>query len=72
MIIDTDSGGLQLAQCSFRNPIDLKLLKTTLYWQRDAQGLLVATSDLEMHTPDATVHGKIALASAQPTAARRS
>jgi uncharacterized protein (TIGR02099 family) len=60
VILDTDSGVFNWPN-EFPQPIDLKLLKTSLYWRRDAQGLLVATSDLELHTPDATVHGKIAL-----------
>jgi uncharacterized protein (TIGR02099 family) len=45
----------QLAQ-----PIDLALLKTSLHWRRNPQELLVATSDLELRTRDATVHGKLA------------
>jgi uncharacterized protein (TIGR02099 family) len=59
VILDTDAGVFNWPN-EFPQPIDLKLLKTSLYWRRDAQGLLLATSDLELHTPDATVHGKIA------------
>ena len=59
VILDTDAGVFNWPR-EFPQPIDLKLLKTSLYWRRDAQGLLVATSDLELHTPAATVHGKMA------------
>ena len=59
VILDTDAGVFNWSK-EFPQPIELRLLKTSLYWRRDVQGLLVATSDLELHTPDATVHGKIA------------
>lgn len=44
----------------FPRPIDLPVLKATLYWKRTADELLVATSDFAMNTPDASVRGKIA------------
>lgn len=59
VIVDSDTGVLNWPN-EFSQPIDLQLLKTSLYWRRDAQGLLVATSDLELRTRDATAHGKIA------------
>ena len=46
----------------FPEPIGLPLLKSTLYWRRDASGVLVATSNLELRTKDAQVRGKIAWA----------
>jgi uncharacterized protein (TIGR02099 family) len=59
VILDSDTGVFNWPS-QFPQSIPLPLLKTSLYWRRDAQELLVATSDLELHTPDATVHGKIA------------
>ncbi len=45
----------------FPQPVDLHVLKATLYWKRDAQGLLIATSDLELRNKDARRAGKIGL-----------
>jgi uncharacterized protein (TIGR02099 family) len=44
----------------FPQPIDLALLKATLYWKRTAEEFLVATPDLEMNVRDAGVHAKVA------------
>jgi uncharacterized protein (TIGR02099 family) len=44
----------------FPQPIDLILIKTSLYWRRDAAELLLATSDLTLTTRDAKLHGKMA------------
>jgi uncharacterized protein (TIGR02099 family) len=46
----------------FPQPIDLPVLKSTVYWKRTAQELLVATSNLELRTRDASVRGKLAWA----------
>jgi len=46
----------------FPQPIDLPRLKSTLYWRRDAAGVLVASSNLELRTKDAEARGKIAWA----------
>jgi uncharacterized protein (TIGR02099 family) len=59
VFLDTASGVFNWPN-QFPQPVELKLLKTALYWRRDAQGLLVATSDLELRTRDATVRGKVA------------
>jgi uncharacterized protein (TIGR02099 family) len=57
--LDTAAGVLNWPD-QLTQPIDLQLLKAALYWRRNEQELLVATSDLELHTRDATVHGKLA------------
>jgi uncharacterized protein (TIGR02099 family) len=44
----------------FPEPIGVPLLKAMVYWRRDTSGVLIATSNLELHTKDASVHGKIA------------
>jgi len=44
----------------FPEPIALTVLKTTLYWRRSPQELLMATSDLEVSTHAARVHAKLA------------
>ena len=59
VILDTETGVFNWPH-QFPQPIDLAVLKTSLYWRRDANQLLVATSDLELRTRDATLHGKIA------------
>jgi uncharacterized protein (TIGR02099 family) len=59
VILDTETGVFNWPH-QFPQPIELALLKTSLYWRRDANQLLVATSDLELRTRDATLHGKIA------------
>jgi uncharacterized protein (TIGR02099 family) len=46
----------------FPQPVGLPVLKSTLYWRRDAAGVLVASSNLELRTKDAEVRGKIAWA----------
>ena len=59
VILDSDTGVFNWPN-QFPQSISLPLLKTSMYWRRDAKELLVATSDLELHTRDVTVHGKIA------------
>ncbi len=46
----------------FPQPVDLDSLRTTLYWKRTNEGLLIATPDWEMKNHDAAVHGKVAWA----------
>jgi uncharacterized protein (TIGR02099 family) len=46
----------------FSQPVELQSLKTTLYWKRSEEELLVATPGLEMSNHDATVHAKAAWA----------
>jgi uncharacterized protein (TIGR02099 family) len=41
-------------------PVTLNNLKTTLYWNHSADGLLVATPSLDLATPDASLHGRAA------------
>jgi uncharacterized protein (TIGR02099 family) len=57
--IDTHTGvltwPLQLEQ-----PIELQNFKTTLYWKRTAEELLVATPSIELKTRDAALHGPVA------------
>jgi uncharacterized protein (TIGR02099 family) len=57
--IDTRTGvltwPLQLEQ-----PILLEDFKTTLYWKRSAEELLVATPSIELKTRDASLHGPVA------------
>jgi uncharacterized protein (TIGR02099 family) len=59
LIIDTHSAVYNWPD-QFPDPIALTALKSTLYWRRDAQGLLLATSDLELRTHAAGLHGKLA------------
>jgi uncharacterized protein (TIGR02099 family) len=44
----------------FPQPVDLEMLKATVYWKRSNDDLLVATPDWSMKNRDATVHGKVA------------
>jgi uncharacterized protein (TIGR02099 family) len=44
----------------FPDPIALPVLKSTLYWRRDAQEFLLATSDLELRTHGASLKAKLA------------
>jgi uncharacterized protein (TIGR02099 family) len=44
----------------FPLPIELQTFKTTLYWKRDAEQLLIATPDIEIENHDAQVRGKAA------------
>jgi uncharacterized protein (TIGR02099 family) len=57
--IDTHTGlltwPLQLEQA-----IDLTNFKTTLYWKRTAEELVVATPSIELKTRDAALHGPVA------------
>jgi uncharacterized protein (TIGR02099 family) len=57
--IDTHTGRLtwplQLEQA-----IDLTNFKTTLYWKRTAEELVVATPSIELKTRDAALHGPVA------------
>ena len=59
VIIDTHSAVYNWPD-QFPEPIALPALKTTLYWRRSAQELLMATSDLELRTHAARVHAKLA------------
>jgi uncharacterized protein (TIGR02099 family) len=59
VFLDTETGVFNWPN-QFPQPIDIALLKTSLYWRRTPDELLVATSDLELHNRDATVHGKLA------------
>jgi uncharacterized protein (TIGR02099 family) len=59
VILDTGTGVFNWPN-QLPQPIEIALLKSSLYWRRDAEQLLVATSDLELRTRDATVHGKVA------------
>ena len=44
----------------FLQPVDLDVLKATLYWRRTNEELVIATPDWEMKNRDAAVHGKAA------------
>ena len=44
----------------FVQPVNLSLLKATLYWKRTAEEFLVATPDLEINVRDASAHAKVA------------
>ena len=46
----------------FSQPVDLEALRTTLYWKRTSEELLVATPDWTMNNRDAAVQGKVAWA----------
>ncbi len=46
----------------FSQPVELQSLKTTLYWKRSNEELLVATPSWEMSNHDAAVHAKAAWA----------
>ncbi|HXC08481.1 MAG TPA: YhdP family protein [Steroidobacteraceae bacterium] len=46
----------------FAQPVDLAPLKSTLYWKRTNEELLIATPDWEMRNRDGAVHGKAAWA----------
>jgi uncharacterized protein (TIGR02099 family) len=59
LIIDTQAAVYNWPD-QFREPIALPLLKSTLYWRRDARELLLASSDLELRTHGVSVHGKLA------------
>ena len=41
-------------------PVGLEMLRTTLYWKRTPQELLIASPLLEVKTPDASAHGQVA------------
>ncbi len=64
-----DSGGrIDLASpapiyawpAQFSQPVELQSLKTTLYWKRDAEQMVVATPAVEFKTHDASLHGRFA------------
>jgi uncharacterized protein YhdP len=59
LIIDTHSAVYNWPD-QFPDPIALQVLKSTLYWRRNPQELLLATSDLEVRTHGGGLHGKIA------------
>jgi len=46
----------------FAQPVYLESLKSTLYWQRSSDELLIATPDWQMKNRDAGVRGKVAWA----------
>jgi uncharacterized protein (TIGR02099 family) len=57
--IDTHTGVLTWPP-QFEHTIDLTNFKTTLYWKRTAQELVVATPSIELKTRDAALHGPVA------------
>jgi uncharacterized protein (TIGR02099 family) len=58
VIIDTQTAVYNWPD-QFPEPLPLPVLKTTLYWKRSAQELLVASSDLALRTRDASLKGKL-------------
>ena len=44
----------------FAQPVKLESLKSTLYWQRTNEALLIATPDWQMKNRDGVVRGKVA------------
>jgi uncharacterized protein (TIGR02099 family) len=44
----------------FAQPVDIETFKTTLYWKRTADELLVATPAIELKTRDAVLNGRVA------------
>ncbi len=59
LIIDTPSAVYNWPD-QFPEPIALSVLKSTLYWRRNPEALLLATSDLELRTHAASLHAKLA------------
>ena len=59
VFIDTNSAVYNWPD-QFPEPIALAALRSTLYWRRSPQELLMATSDLELRTHAARVHAKLA------------
>jgi uncharacterized protein (TIGR02099 family) len=57
--IDTRTGVLTWP-LQFEKAIDLTNLKTTLFWKRTAEELLVATPSIELKTRDAALYGPVA------------
>ncbi len=57
--IDTRTGVLTWP-LQFEKAIDLTNFKTTLFWKRTAEELLVATPSIELKTRDAALHGPVA------------
>jgi len=59
--IDIDTHNSVFAwPAQFTQPIALEAFKTTLYWKRTADELLVATPSLQLKTRDAALHGRLA------------
>lgn len=59
--IDLDTDKAVLAwPLQFAQTIDLRRLAATLYWNRSAETLLVATPLLEVQTADAALHARVA------------
>ena len=59
--IDVDTHGAVFAwPAELEQPIELELLKTTLYWKRTPEELLVATPSLELRNHDAALRGRVA------------
>jgi uncharacterized protein (TIGR02099 family) len=59
LVIDTHSAVCNWPE-QFPDPIALSVLKSTLYWRRNPQELLVATSDLAMRSHGGSLHAKLA------------
>jgi uncharacterized protein (TIGR02099 family) len=57
--IDTQQGVFTWPS-EFPQPIDLENFKTTLYWKRTPEELLVATPSIEVKTRDAALNGRVA------------
>ncbi|MDP8986412.1 MAG: TIGR02099 family protein [Pseudomonadota bacterium] len=59
--IDVDAHGAVFTwPAELEQPIDLEMLKTTLYWKRTPEELLVATPSLELKNHDAALSGRVA------------
>jgi uncharacterized protein (TIGR02099 family) len=59
--IDIDTQNAVFAwPTQFPQPVDLETFKTTLFWKRTPDELLVATPSLELRTHDAALHGRVA------------
>jgi uncharacterized protein (TIGR02099 family) len=57
--LDTSSGVFTWPR-QFPQPVPLERFKTTLYWKRSPDELLVATPSLDLKTHDAVFHGRLA------------
>ena len=71
MIAGTEAGGRVVLDTNtavfnwplqFSQPVTLESLKSTLYWQRTNEQLLIATPDWQMRNRDGVVRGKVAWA----------
>jgi uncharacterized protein (TIGR02099 family) len=59
VIIDTSLGVFHWPT-QFPRPVELERLKANLYWKRSAQELLIASTDWQVKTHDADIHGQAA------------